>query len=75
MLTMVTFLRVRIRSVYSVHDAVPAYKERSMLLARLVTGRYGYAEGEEYAHPVVAVASKQGWIAKVLAVFFARKRG
>ncbi|HXJ00435.1 MAG TPA: hypothetical protein VNH44_04385 [Micropepsaceae bacterium] len=46
-----------------------------MLLARLVTGRYGYAEGEEYAHPVVAVASKQGWIAKVLAVFFARKRG
>jgi hypothetical protein len=45
-----------------------------MLLARLVTGRYGYAAGEQHPHPATVAAAGQGWFARLLTAIFARKR-
>jgi len=44
-----------------------------MLLARLVTGRYGYAAGEEQPRPA-AKASGPGWFARLLAAIHLRKK-
>jgi hypothetical protein len=44
-----------------------------MLLARLVTGRYGYAAGEDHPHPALATAAGPSWLARLAAIFF-RKR-
>jgi hypothetical protein len=44
-----------------------------MLLARLVTGRYGYETAEEQPRPYSAPAS-QGWISRLVAMIFIRKR-
>jgi hypothetical protein len=44
-----------------------------MLLARLVTGRYGYETGEEPPRPA-SVASGQGWISRVVAMLLTRKK-
>jgi hypothetical protein len=44
-----------------------------MLLARLVTGRYGYETAEEQPRPYSAPAS-QGWISRLVAMLSIRKR-
>ena len=62
-------LHVRTKSVYSVHDALPVHKEIAMF-ARLVTGRSGHIHPEGYTPP----ASRPGWIARVFATIFRRKR-
>ena len=46
-----------------------------MLLARLVTGRYGHAAGEDYPHPVLATGSSHGWLARLTAIFFRKRAG
>jgi hypothetical protein len=45
-----------------------------MLLARLVTGRYGSAAGEEHPQPAMVAAAGQGLIARLIAAIFHRKR-
>ena len=44
-----------------------------MLLARLVTGRYGYETAEEQPRPYSAPAS-QGWISRLVSMILVRKR-
>ena len=44
-----------------------------MLLARLVTGRYGYEAIEEQPRPAPA-ASGQGWISRLVATLLIRKK-
>jgi hypothetical protein len=44
-----------------------------MLLARLVTGRYGHEAGEEPSRPA-STASGQGWISRVVAMLLSRKK-
>lgn len=44
-----------------------------MLLARLVTGRYGYAAGEDRPHPVSSTGSSHGWLARLTAIFLRKK--
>ena len=44
-----------------------------MLLARLVTGRYGYEAVEEQPRPYSAPAS-QGWFSRLVAVLSGRKK-
>ena len=46
-----------------------------MLLARLVTGRYGYSAGDEYSRSVAASPVSQGWLTRLLAAISVRKRG
>ena len=62
-------LHVRTKSVYSVHDALPKFEEMAMF-ARLVTGRSGHIHSEGYTPP----APRPGWIARVFATIFGRKR-
>jgi hypothetical protein len=49
-------------------------KESLMLLARLVTGRYGYASGEENYRPTLVAAPGRGWVARLLMAMALRKR-
>ena len=44
-----------------------------MLLARLVTGRYGYEAAEEQPRPNSLPAS-QGWISRLVAMLSIRKK-
>ena len=44
-----------------------------MLLARLVTGRYGYEAGEEQPRPS-SVSSSQGWLSRLVATLSVRKK-
>jgi hypothetical protein len=44
-----------------------------MLLARLVTGRYGHEAVEEQPRPPMS-ASGQGWFARLVAAISIRKR-
>ena len=44
-----------------------------MLLARLVSGRYGYEAGEEQPRPI-STTSGQGWISRVVALLLSRKK-
>ena len=66
-------LRVRVGSVYSVHDALPAYEEETMLLARLVTVRPAYALRETEPRRGAVSASSLHWLMKVLTAVFFRK--
>ncbi len=45
-----------------------------MLLARLVTGRYGYL-GEDQPRPSLAPAAEHSWLARLVAAVFPRKKG
>ena len=44
-----------------------------MLLARLVTGRYGYEAVEEQPRPA-SVTSSQGWFSRLVAMLSVRKK-
>jgi hypothetical protein len=44
-----------------------------MLLARLVTGRYGYEAAEENPRPNSLPAS-QGWFSRLVAMMFVRRK-
>ena len=44
-----------------------------MLLARLVTGRYGYEAVEEQPRPASGT-SGQGWFSRLVATIFSRKK-
>jgi len=45
-----------------------------MLLARLVTGRYGYDTGEERPSAGIGSSSRHGWLARLMSAIFPRKR-
>ena len=44
-----------------------------MLLARLVTGRYGHEAGEEQPRPTSGTSS-QGWFSRLVATILPRKK-
>jgi hypothetical protein len=44
-----------------------------MLLARLVTGRYGYEAVEEQPRPA-STTSSQGWFSRLVAMLSVRKK-
>ena len=44
-----------------------------MLLARLVTGRYGYETAEDQTRPKPLPAS-EGWVSRLVAILLIRKR-
>jgi hypothetical protein len=46
-----------------------------MLLARLVTGRYGYAAGEDHPHPASVAPAGRTWLAWLAAVILRRRVG
>ena len=46
-----------------------------MLLARLVTGRYGYMAGEDRPHPVATAASSPHWLTRLTAIFSRKRAG
>jgi hypothetical protein len=46
-----------------------------MLLARLVTGRYGLAAGEDYPHPAFTTPASRNWLARVTAIFLRKRTG
>ena len=46
-----------------------------MLLARLVTGRYGYMAGEDRPQPAANVASSPTWLARLTAIFSRKRAG
>ena len=45
-----------------------------MLLARLVTGRYGYAASEDHPHPAF-VTPGPNWLARLTAIFLRKRAG
>jgi hypothetical protein len=45
-----------------------------MLLARLVTVRDGNAARDDYSRPAAVMASGTGWLHRLLAAIFLRKR-
>jgi hypothetical protein len=55
--------------VQSVYDALPAYKEVSML-ARLVTGRYRNGFEDQ---PYTVGAVRPSWLRRMIATLFTRK--
>jgi hypothetical protein len=45
-----------------------------MLLARLVTVRYGNEAGDDYARPAAVAAASKGWLTRLLTAISLRKR-
>ena len=56
--------------VWSVYDALPAYKE-VVMFAGLVTGRYRQASEDQ---PFAAVQARPGWLRRMIAALFSRKQ-
>jgi len=46
-----------------------------MLLARLVTGRYGYAAGEDHSNPALVAPVGRNWLARLTAIFQRKRAG